>query len=59
MSENGVLARFCKSGDLNHLTKIFHKLDRDQKEYAIALIQDGMKPEKAVELARIRQVELF
>ena len=59
MSENGVMARFCKSGDLHHLSRKFHNLSRDGKRYAIELIQSGERPEKALKLARIQQQKLF
>lgn len=58
MSDNGVLARFCKSGDLHHLSRRFHNLKREQKEYAIEMIQNGETPEKALKLARIKQQKL-
>lgn len=63
MSENVVIDltnRFCKSGgDLHHLSRDFHKLDRVGKEYAVELIQQGETPEKALKLAKIKQQKLF
>lgn len=54
MSENVVMSRFCKSGDLHHLSRKFHNLTREQKKYAIEMIQHGETPEKALKLARIK-----
>ena len=53
MSDNGILARFCKCGDLHHLSRRFHNLTgRDAKQAALDLIREGMDPAKAISKAR-------
>lgn len=59
MSENVIISRFCKSGDLHHLSRKFHNLDRDSKKHAMDLIKDGKKPDEAIKTAKSKQQKLF
>lgn len=52
MSINRVTSRFCKCGDLHHLSRRFHNLDADAKRYAAELIISGIDPAKAIRKAK-------
>lgn len=52
MSENVILSRFCKSGDLHHLSRRFHNLTPDARRYAVALIAAGFDAARAIKQAR-------
>lgn len=59
MSENAIISRFCKSGDLHHLSRRFHNLDRDAKQHVIELIKSGTAPLDAIKTAKSKQNRLF
>jgi len=59
MSENTIISRFCKSGDLHHLSRRFHNLDRSGKEHVLELIKAGKSPDDALKIAKSKQQKLF
>jgi hypothetical protein len=55
MSDNTILARFSKSGDLNHLAAKFRRLSADRRKMVVDLIRSGIDPELALEAGRTGQ----
>jgi len=55
MTDNTILARFCKSGDLHHLSRRLHALPRAGIRHALDMIAAGVEPEKAIRRARSRE----
>lgn len=54
MSINRVTSRFCKCGDLSHLSRKFHNLTADGKRYAAEQIASGVDPVKAIKGAKAK-----
>lgn len=54
MTDNTILARFCKSGDLHHLSRRLHAMPRTGIRHALDMIAAGIEPEKALRRARSR-----
>jgi hypothetical protein len=59
ISENTILSRFSKSGDLSHLSAKFRKLPADRRRMVIEMISKGSEPELALEAGRTGQRPLF
>ena len=52
MTDNTIISRFAKCGDLHCLSRRFHNLDRPAKEYALGRIKEGVSPDKAIKQAK-------
>jgi hypothetical protein len=52
MTDNAILARFSKSGDLHHLSRRFHNLDVTGRRYVLDLMQLGVGADKAIRIVK-------
>lgn len=40
-TDNAIMSRFCKSGDLHSMSRRFHNLSKEGRRAALAMIRDG------------------